>query len=148
LFLYLSCKNNLLMRDMLIHVYIAGWLQVGLALIHFIFPRYFKWKEELTVLSLINRQLMYVHTFFIALVVLLMGILCISAPGDIITTRLGKFLSLGLFVFWTTRLFFQFFVYKPGLWRGKRFETTIHILFTIIWIYLASVFFILYSLPR
>jgi hypothetical protein len=148
LFLYSSWKNNLLNCDMTIHVYIAGWLQVALALIHFIFPRYFKWKDQLSGLALINRQLMYVHTFFIALVVLLMGSLCIAAPGDIITTRLGKVLSLGLFVFWATRLFFQLFVYKSGLWKGKRFETAVHILFTLIWIYLSMVFFLLYYLPR
>jgi hypothetical protein len=148
LFLYLSWKNNLLMRDMIVHLYIAGWLQVALALIHFIFPRYFKWREQLTGLTLINRQLMYVHTFFIALVVLLMGSLCIAAPVDIIMTRLGKYLSLGLFVFWATRLFFQIFVYKSGLWKGKRFETVVHVLFTLVWIYLSVVFFLLYNLPR
>jgi hypothetical protein len=133
---------------MITHLCIAGSLQVALALIHFIFPRYFKWREQLTGLTLINRQLMYVHTFFIALVVLLMGVLCLAAPADIITTRLGKYLSLGLFVFWATRLFFQLFVYSSGLWKGKRFETLVHIVFTIIWIYLSVVFLLLYNLPR
>jgi hypothetical protein len=133
---------------MMIHLLIAGWLQVLLALIHFDFPRYFKWKEELTGLTLINRQLMYVHTFFIALVVLLMGSLCLVAPADMISSRLGKYLSLGLFVFWATRLVFQFFVYKTSLWRGKKFETIIHVLFSATWIYLSVVFLILYNLSR
>jgi hypothetical protein len=132
----------------MIHLYIAGWLQVALAFIHFIFPRYFKWKEQLATLTLINRQLMYVHTFFIALVVLLMGGLCLAAPLDIIDTRLGKYLSLGLFLFWATRLFFQFFVYRPALWKGKRFETTIHLLFSLVWVYLSVIFLVLYNLPR
>jgi hypothetical protein len=133
---------------MMIHLLIAGWLQVLLALIHFIFPRYFKWKEDLTGLTLINRQLMYVHTFFIALVVLLMGSLCLVAPADMISSRLGKYLSLGLFVFWATRLVFQFFVYKTSLWKGKKFETIIHVLFSATWIYLSVVFLILYNLSR
>lgn len=133
---------------MIIYVYIAGGLQVALALVHFIFPRYFKWKEQLAGLTLINRQLMYVHTFFIALVVLLMGGLCLVAPADIIQTGLGKYLSLGLFLFWGTRLFFQFFVYRWALWKGKPFETAIHFLFSLIWIYLSAVFLVLYNLPR
>ncbi|MDB5208525.1 MAG: hypothetical protein JWR72_3600 [Flavisolibacter sp.] len=111
-----------------------------LAFIHFIFPRHFKWKDELVSLSLINKQLMYVHTFFIALNVLLMGVFCIYATNDILHTRLGQQLSFGLFIFWATRLIFQFFVYSSKLWSGKRFETIIHILFSILWIYFSAVF--------
>jgi hypothetical protein len=133
---------------MLILLKIAGVIQVMLALVHFVFPRYFKWKEDLGAITLVNKQLMYVHTFFIALVVLLMGVVCLAAPQDILSTRLGKFLSLGLFVFWGTRLYFQFFVYSSILWKGKTFETMIHVMFSIIWVYLSSVFLVIYNLPR
>jgi hypothetical protein len=127
---------------------IAGVIQVMLALVHFVFPRYFKWKVDLGAITLVNKQLMYVHKFFIALVVLLMGVVCLAAPQDILSTRLGKFLSLGLFVFWGTRLYFQFFVYSSILWKGKTFETMIHVMFSIIWVYLSSVFLVIYNLPR
>ena len=62
---------------------------------------------------------MYVHTFFIALVVFLMGVFCVYSASDIVYTKLGQQLSLGLFIFWTTRLIFQFFAYSPKLWKGK-----------------------------
>ena len=55
---------------------IIGVLLIALALLHAFFPRYFQWKKELSGLKLINRQMMYVHTFFIALAVFLMG-LCV-----------------------------------------------------------------------
>jgi hypothetical protein len=109
---------------------------------HTIFPRYFNWATELTSLSLINRQMMYVHTFFIALVVLLMGILCLTSSADLIETELGKKVSLGLGVFWLIRLFIQFFGYSSELWKGKPLETIIHIVFSLFWTYMSTVFLV------
>ena len=123
---------------------IIGILLMTLALIHIIFPKYFNWKEELKPLSLMNRQMMTVHTFFIALVVFLMGLLCLTSAEDLTQTKLGKTISFGLGVFWTTRLFFQFFIYSPKLWKGKIFETIIHILFSLLWIYLSVVFLLVW----
>ncbi|MBI1286330.1 MAG: hypothetical protein GC178_02020 [Flavobacteriales bacterium] len=119
---------------------IIGWLFVVLALVHVVFPKYFNWKEELAPLSLINRQLMYVHSFFIAFVVLLMGILCITSSYELTGTKLGRTVSLGLSIFWGVRLVFQFFGYSPKVWKGKSFETFVHIVFSIFWIYVTAVF--------
>lgn len=123
-----------------IHFKIISILLMALALVHVIFPKYFNWKEELKSLSLINRQIMIVHTFFIALVVFLMGLLCLLSTAELIETKLGKTISFGLGIFWLIRLFIQFFGYSTALWRGKKFETTIHILFSLLWIYLSVVF--------
>ena len=116
-----------------------------LAFIHFVFPKRFNWKDELNGLSLINKQLMYVHTFFIALVVLLMGVFCIYATNDMVHTILGKQLCFGLFVFWLVRLVFQFFVYSSKLWKGKRFETCVHVAFSALWVYFTIIFFLVYN---
>ena len=124
-----------------LHLKIIGYLLIILALIHVIFPIYFKWKTELAPLQLINRQLMYVHTFFVALTVFFMGLLCVIATDDLIHTKLGKQISLGFAIFWAIRLFFQFFVYSSKLWRGKTFETIIHLLFSSLWIYLTTIFY-------
>ncbi|HUN15171.1 MAG TPA: hypothetical protein PK622_00085 [Saprospiraceae bacterium] len=101
---------------------------------------YFNWKSELQHLSLINRQMMTVHTFFIALTVFLIGLLCVTSASELIETSLGKKISLGLAVFWTIRLFTQIFIYSPILWKGKAFETIIHILLAIFWAYMCLVF--------
>lgn len=127
-----------------IHLNIIGCLLVLLALVHVIFPKYFNWKEEFRSLSLINRQMMTVHTFFIALVVFLMGLLCLTSTAELIETKLGKTLSFGLGFFWAARLFIQFFVYSRKLWKGKTFETLIHIVFSGLWIYLSVIFFFNY----
>ena len=127
-----------------IHLTIIGVLLIALALIHVIFPKYFNWKEELKHLSLMNRQMMTVHTFFIALMVFLIGVLCVTSTTELIETNLGKKVSLGIGIFWSIRLVFQLFVYSPKLWNGKRFETFTHILFTLFWIYFGTVFLSIY----
>jgi hypothetical protein len=127
-----------------LHLKIVGYISIALAFVHVIFPKYFNWKKEMPSISLVNRQLMYVHTFFIAFVVLLMGLLCAFCSNDLIATTLGRQVCLGLFLFWGTRLIFQFFVYSSKLWKGKTFETLVHVIFSLIWIYFTSVFFGIY----
>lgn len=117
---------------------------IVLALIHALFPKRFDWKTELRPLSLINRQVMYVHTFFIAVIVFLMGLLCLTSTQEIIGTNLGKKIALGLGFFWFLRLIIQFFGYSSELWKGKTFETTVHILFSILWTYFSVIFFLIY----
>lgn len=123
-----------------LHLKIIGLLLIALGLVHVIFPKYFNWKAELKSLSLINRQVMMVHTFFIALTVILMGLLCITSANELVQTSLGKKVSLGFGVFWTCRLLIQLFGYSSQLWKGKKFETIVHIVFTCTWIYLSVVF--------
>lgn len=127
-----------------LHLKIVGVILMLLAFLHFVFPRYFNWKEELVPLSLINRQVMYVHTLFIALAVFLIGALCISSAHLLVSTLLGKRVALGLAIFWTARLLVQFFGYSSELWRGKTFETTVHIVFSILWTYISVVFTLVY----
>ena len=125
-----------------IQLKIIGMLLTLLSGIHVFFPKYFNWKEDLRQLSLINRQMMQVHAFFIALVILGIGSLCFFFSGDLVHSRLGKNICLGLAVFWAIRLFFQLFIYSPKLWKGKTKETAIHILFTSLWIYMTLIFLI------
>jgi len=122
------------------HLIYIGILLIILALIHIIFPKYFNWKKELASLNLINRQMMTVHTFFIALTVFLMGLLCVTSADEIIKTPLGNKIALGLGVFWGLRLVIQFFGYSSKLWKGKKFETTVHIVFSCLWLYLTITF--------
>jgi hypothetical protein len=123
-----------------IHVKITGLLLMVVAIVHVIFPRYFKWTSELSALSLINRQMMYVHTFFIALVVFLMGLLCFTSSNELVEPGLGQKITLGLAVFWGCRLVIQFVGYSSKLWKGKLFETSVHIFFLIVWTYVSAVF--------
>jgi len=129
---------------MQIHLIIIGIILIFLAFIHLIFPKYFKWEKEFHPLSLINRQIMKVHTLFIALTVFLMGLLCLTSTNELTETSLGKKIILGLAIFWSTRLIVQFFGYSSKLWKGKVFETAVHIIFSLLWIYMSFSFWLIY----
>ena len=123
---------------------IIGTFLIILALVHFVFPKYFNWGKELSSLSLINKQMIAVHTLFIALTIFLMGLLCLTSSNDLVETTLGKKISLGLGIFWAIRLIVQFCGYSSKLWKGKVFETLVHVLFSLLWAYLSTVFLISY----
>ncbi len=126
-----------------IHLKIIGILLIILALVHVIFPTYFNWKTELKNLSLVNAEMMVVHTFFLALTVLLMGTLCVTSTKALVSTSLGKRLCTGFAIFWTIRFFVQFFGYSSSLWKGKTFETVVHIVFSLFWGYASLVFWMI-----
>lgn len=118
----------------------SGGILVGLALLHAGFPRYFRWREELRSITLLTRQIHYIHTFFIALTILLIGLLCLCNAAELLHTPLGHTVSLGLFFFWGCRLALQFFGYSSSIWKGKPFETVIHFMASILWGFLTTVF--------
>lgn len=115
---------------------------MALSLIHGIFPKYFKWDKDLKSLSLMNRQMMEIHTLFIAIMIFFIGLLCFSYPRELIENPFGKTISMGLAIFWSVRLCVQFFGYSPALWKGKPFETAVHIFFSGFWVYLSAVFWV------
>lgn len=130
---------------MTIHLQIIGTFLILLSMLHLVLPRYFQWKNELSGLSIMNRQMMYVHSFFIALVVFLIGLLCLTSSAALINTSLGQQIALGLAVFWGARLLVQFFGYSSKTWRGKTFETSIHVLAVLFWTYVTAVFALIYA---
>lgn len=119
---------------------ITGALLVILGLAHAAFPRHFRWREESVNLSLLTRQILYVHTGFIGLTVFLIGLLSATCAHDLSNTPLGKRICFGLAAFWGIRLIVQFIGYSPDLWRGKRFETIMHILFSVFWAWLTTLY--------
>jgi hypothetical protein len=124
-----------------LHLKIIGFLFVALSIIHLIFPKYFKWKDELNKVSLINKEIMQVHTLFIALIVALMGLLCIFCKEEMVRTHLGKMVCFGFGIFWFIRLIIQFFGYSSSHWKGKYFETIVHFVFALFWLYCTIIFF-------
>ena len=123
------------------YVRVAGALQIALAMAHVFFPKRFNWKEELSRLSLLNRQIFLVHTAFISLMLLMMGALSLFATETLLHSgRLSRLVLGGFASFWCLRLVFQWFVYDRRLWLGHRFNTIVHFLFTALWLYLAGVY--------
>jgi hypothetical protein len=119
-----------------LHLKVVGALLLVLGLAHTMFGRYFQWKKELARLSLLTRQIFLVHCFFIALLVVMIGACSLFCTNALLESgALSRVVLTGLVVFWLSRLVFQFFVYDPAIWRGRRFYTTMHVVFSIFWIY-------------
>jgi hypothetical protein len=120
---------------------IAGALLLLLALAHVPIARRFEWRTDAMRLSPFNRQVMLVHAFFVALTVGLMGLLTLGWADQLVTPNpLGVPVAAGLTIFWAARLYCQWFVYERALWRHKRYETVVHMGFTILWAFLTVVF--------
>jgi hypothetical protein len=125
----------------ILHLRIAGVLLGLLVILNIFVPRRFKWREELANVSLLNRQIFQVHALFIIVILAMFAALLLTCARQIAEpTPLARAILVGLTAFWTLRLFVQFFVYDSALWRGKRFETVMHILFSLLWTYFVAVF--------
>ena len=124
-----------------LHLRLAGALHLVLAALHVVFPKRFHWKEELARLSLLNRQMFLVHTGFICLVLVMLGSLSLFAPHALLEpTPLSRLVLGGIATFWGLRLLVQWFVYDARLWRGDRFNTAVHVAFSVLWAYFAAVY--------
>ena len=92
-------------------------------------------------LSLLNRQIFQVHSIFLVLMLaLISALLLTSADALLEPTRLSRAVLAGLTIFWGLRMLMQWFFYSPELWRGHRFNTAMHCVFSTIWVYVTGVF--------
>ena len=88
-----------------------------------------------------NEAIFHVHALFICIVLVMMALPCIFEPSVFLEkSRAGSWLAWSFSGFWALRLYAQWFIYPATLWRGKRFETTMHWFFTFVWLSLASLF--------
>jgi hypothetical protein len=129
-------------RDLLLlNLRAAGVLMAGLAVLNVFVPRRFRWREELARISLLNRQIFEVHAIVLVLTLgLFAALLLTSAEALLEPTRLARAMLLGLTLFWSLRMAIQWFYYSPEVWRGHRFNTRMHVLFSGLWIYFTGVF--------
>jgi hypothetical protein len=63
---------------------LCGVLMLVLTGLHLFFPRRFRWSDEFHAVSLLSRQMFYVHTGFVMLVVCLNGLLYPCLAPDLL----------------------------------------------------------------
>ena len=120
---------------------IAGAGLILLALLHVPMGRKLQWREEAARMSDTNATIFHVHTFFICVVLAMMGLPSLLDPAVWMErSRAAAWASWSACGFWLLRLYCQWFVYGSNLWRGKRLETFMHFGFTVVWIFLVVVF--------
>jgi hypothetical protein len=124
-----------------IHLQVVGVLLMLLGLSHAFFNRFFGWDVELAGVSLLTRRVFFVHTFFVAMTVTMMGAFSAVYAGALVEPQtLSRAILAGMVVFWGSRLLAQFTAYESAIWRGNRFRTRMHVAFSILWIYVTATF--------
>lgn len=124
-----------------LHLKLCGTLLLMLATAHLFFPHHFGWKRDLAQLTLLNRQIFYVHCFFIVLILAMFGGLSLFYSHLLLEHgELNRIVLGGFAAFWAIRLFIQLFIYDRRLWQGNPFNTAMHCLFTGLWAYLTAVY--------
>jgi hypothetical protein len=125
---------------LVLHLRIVGILMALLVVVNLYVPGRFGWREELSRVSLLNRQIFQAHTIFIVLLIALMSALFLTCAEALLEpTRLSRAVLIGLTVFWGLRMLMQWFFYSPQVWRGHRFHTVMHGVFSLGWIYVTAV---------
>jgi hypothetical protein len=125
----------------LLNLRIAGVVLAALVVVNLYVPRRFGWRADLAKLSLLNRQIFQVHSIFLVLILALFSALLLACGDALLEpTRLSRAVLIGLTIFWGVRAATQWWFYSPEIWRGNRFFTVMHVVFSATWIYLTGVF--------
>ena len=126
---------------LLVHLRLVGVVMASLVVVNLMVPGRFHWREEMSRLSLVNRQIFQAHSVFLVLTLALFSALLLTCGTALLEpTRLSRAVLFGLTVFWGLRMLMQWYFYSPLIWRGHRFNTVVHYVFSIVWVYVTTVF--------
>jgi hypothetical protein len=118
---------------------IAGVLLLGLGILHIALPGALQWDRELAGASPLNREVSYVHCFFIGLACLLWGLLPLTAGRSLLQpSPVARLVLIGAVVFWASRLVIQLLVFNRHA-RESPSWYALSIAGTGLWLYLTAV---------
>jgi hypothetical protein len=124
-----------------VHLRVVGTLLMLLGLSHCFFDRYFGWRRELASVSLLTRKVFFVHTFFVGMGVTMAGAVSLVYAGALLEpSALSRAVLSGMTAFWLCRLLAQWFAYDAAIWRGNRFRTAMHVVFSALWFYVTATY--------
>lgn len=129
------------LSDLGLHLRVAGAVLLCLAASHLVLPRAMGWNVELRGVSLLTRQVSYVHAYFIGLLCAMFGLVAALFPSDLLARDpLVAPILVGAVAVWGSRLVVQLFVFDSSLWRGRALTVAGHLAFVALWSYLTLVF--------
>ena len=109
------------MRVLLQLLWVAGFVQLAIASANVFLPSKLNYKENLSRVSPIIRQIFVVHSVYIVGVVLLFAAVTFSFAGELASGHgLGRFLAVAIAVFWLFRAPVQLLYYDATLRRENR----------------------------
>jgi hypothetical protein len=109
------------MHALLQLLWLAGFVQLAIAAANFFLPRKLNYRENLSRVSPIIRQIFVVHSVYIVGVVLLFAAVTFGFAGELASGHgLGRFLAAAIALFWLFRAPVQLLYYDASLRRENR----------------------------
>ena len=109
------------MRSLLLLLWLGGLVQVAIASANLFLPAKLKYRENLSRVSPIIRQIFFVHSVYIVGVVLLFAALTFGFAGELVSGHgLGRFLAGSIALFWLLRAPVQLLYYDATLRKQNR----------------------------
>lgn len=101
-------------------IFIAGMLQLGVLLASALVPVHLRWKETLSSLPVLVRQLFWVYAAYVVSAILALGIVCLTCSRELAGgTPLARAVCIFGACFWGVRLLLQAWLnVKPHLTNG------------------------------
>ena len=118
---------------------VAGAVLVGLGVMHIALPAALGWHRELAGASPLNREVSYVHCFFIGLACVLWGLLPLTAGSQLLLpSPVTRLVLIGAVAFWASRLVIQLAVFNR---HARKSATWLALCAagTVFWLYLTAV---------
>ena len=102
-------------------LWIAGLVQLAIALANFALPRKLQYRENLARVAPIVRQIFVVHSGYIVGIVVLFAAITLGFASELASGHgLGRFLAAALSIFWFCRIPIQLLYYDSHLRRANR----------------------------
>lgn len=109
------------MQGLLLLLWLAGFVQVAIASANLFLPAKLKYRENLSRVSPIIRQIFVVHSVYIVSVVLLFAAVTFGFADELASGHgLGRFLAVAIALFWLLRAPVQLLYYDAALRRQNR----------------------------
>ena len=110
------------MRAPIMLLWIAAAVQLTVCAANFLLPRILGYRENLSRLSPIVRQIFVAHSAYLVGVVCFFAVVTLTYPGELARGRgLGRFLAATIACFWLCRVPVQLLYYDRDLRRSHRF---------------------------
>src|SRR5262245_57440381 len=120
---------------------VAG-LQLAIAMLNLFLVPLLKWKDELSHVPLLLRQVFQVHVWFISITLTIFGVLTCRFANELAigSNPLGRWLAAAIGLFWLIRTILQVAYYSSSHWRGQFGRTVAHLACLLIYGGFASVY--------
>ena len=106
---------------MVVWIEVAGLVHWAIAAANIALPKKLNYRENLSHVTPMFRQVFVVHSVYIVAVVAALGYICLRFAAELAGDEpLARFLALGLALFWGIRLVIHLFYYDAEVRRRNR----------------------------